>query len=385
VNSDAFRNTFVHRSVPGFVIQGGGYGWNDATNTVTTVASRGALINEFSTARSNLRGTIAMAKLGGDPNSATSQWFINLADNSANLDTQNGGFTVFGEVSASSMAVVDAIAALPLVNAGSPFDSLPIVGTVAGNTIFKPNLVVVSAATAVATDYQGLWWNASESGWGMSLTQHGDLIFSAIYTYDAAGLPIWYVITNCPVTTTGCSGDIFRVNGGTQPTVPWTGTGRVLTKVGTGTLTFADANAGTFSFTIDSVAGTKAITRQVFETGTVAPKVDDTDLWWNKDESGWGVSLTQQFGIVFAAWYTYDAAGNPVWYVATNCPVSGAGCTGTLYRVTGGTPLTAAWKPITPPAAVGEVTFAFTDIANGTMTYTINGVAASRAITRQVY
>jgi len=385
VNSDAFRNTFVHRSVPGFVIQGGGYGWNDATNTVTTVASRGALINEFSTARSNLRGTIAMAKLGGDPNSATSQWFINLADNSANLDTQNGGFTVFGEVSASSMAVVDAIAALPLVNAGSPFDSLPIVGTVAGNTIFKPNLVVLSAATAVATDYQGLWWNANESGWGMSLTQHGDLIFSAIYTYDAAGLPIWYVITNCPVTPSGCSGDMYRVNGGTPPTVPWTGSGRALTKVGSGTLAFADANVGTFSFTIDGVAGTKAITRQVFETGTVAPKVDYTDLWWNKDESGWGVSLTQQFGIVFAAWYTYDAAGNPVWYVATNCPVSGAGCTGTLYRVTGGTPLTAAWKPITPPTAVGEVTFAFSNAANGTMTYTINGVAASRAITRQVY
>ncbi len=386
VNSDAYRNTFVHRSVPGFVIQGGGYGWDDAANRVSTLATRPAVVNEFSTARSNLRGTIAMAKLGGDPNSATSQWFINLADNSVNLDNQNGGFTVFGEVSASSMAVADAIAALQLVNAGSPFDSLPIVGTIAANgTIFKSNLVVVSAAKAVATDYQGLWWNANESGWGMSLTQHGDLIFSAIYTYDAAGLPIWYVITNCPVTATGCTGDIFRVNGGTPPTVPWTGAGRVLTPVGTGTLTFADANVGFFDFTIDGVAGTKAITRQVFETGTTAPKIDYTDLWWNKDESGWGVSLTQQFGIIFAAWYTYDAAGNPVWYVATNCPVSGAGCTGTLYRVTGGTPLTAAWKPITPPVAVGDVTFAFTDVANGTMNYTINGVTTSRVITRQVY
>ena len=384
VNSDAYRNTFIHRSVPGFVIQGGGYGWDDATNKVTTVASRPAVVNEFSTARSNLRGTIAMAKLGGDPNSATSQWFINLADNSANLDNQNGGFTVFGEVSASSMAVADAIAALPLVNAGSPFDSLPIVGTIAGNTIFKSNLVIVNPGKSVA-DYQGLWWNANESGWGMSLTQHGDLIFSAIYTYDAAGLPIWYVITNCPVTATGCTGDIYRVNGGKPPTAPWGGAAPVLTKVGTGTLSFVDANVGTFDFTIDSVAGTKAITRQVFETGTTAPAVDYTDLWWNKNESGWGVSLTQQFGIIFAAWYTYDAAGNPVWYVATNCPVSGAGCTGTLYRVTGGAPLTAAWKPIAPPTAVGEVTFAFSDGASGMMQYTINGVSAKRTITRQVY
>ena len=58
-----------------------------------------------------------MAKLGGDPNSATSQFFVSLGDNSANLDNQNGGFTVFGEVTGDGMQVVDAIAALPIVNA----------------------------------------------------------------------------------------------------------------------------------------------------------------------------------------------------------------------------------------------------------------------------
>lgn len=118
VNSGAYRNSFVHRSIPGFVIQGGGYVWNDAASTVDNIPANPPVVNEFSVTRSNKRGTIAMAKIGGDPNSATSQWFINLADNASALDGQNGGFTVFGEVSVGSMAVVDAIARLPLVNAG---------------------------------------------------------------------------------------------------------------------------------------------------------------------------------------------------------------------------------------------------------------------------
>ncbi|MCY7388723.1 MAG: hypothetical protein LH481_11785 [Burkholderiales bacterium] len=219
----------------------------------------------------------------------------------------------------------------------------------------------------------------------MSLTQHGNILFVAIYTYDDAGLPIWYVITNCPVTTTGCTGTIYRVNGGTPPTLPWAGQGRVLTEVGTGTLAFTNINSGAFNFTINKVAGSKAITRQIFATGTTPPAVDYTDLWWNPNESGWGVSLTQQFGTIFAAWYAYDANGNPIWYAATNCPVTAIGCTAPLYRFTGGAPLTSPWTSVSPAIPVGDVTFAFTNAANGTMSYTVNGVKTSRSMTRQVY
>jgi peptidyl-prolyl cis-trans isomerase A (cyclophilin A) len=108
VRGGDYNGTFLHRSVQGFIIQGGGYFYLGGT-TVSEVPKDAPVQNEFN--RSNLRGTIAMAKLGSDPNSATSEWFINLADNSANLDNQNGGFTVFGQVVGNGMAVVDAIEA----------------------------------------------------------------------------------------------------------------------------------------------------------------------------------------------------------------------------------------------------------------------------------
>jgi len=105
IRSGRYQNTFIHRCVPGFVAQGGGFLTVNRADTNLAglfyyVPSLGSIANEFNSGRrfSNTRGTLAMAKLGGDPNSATCQWFFNLADNSANLDAQNGGFTVFGRV-----------------------------------------------------------------------------------------------------------------------------------------------------------------------------------------------------------------------------------------------------------------------------------------------
>ena len=140
VNPGIYDNSFIHRSVPAFIIQGGGYAF--VNNQATALVQHAAVVNEFHI--SNTRGTIAMAKLSGDPNSATNQWFFNESDSNApNLDTQNGGFTVFGRIiSSSGLSTMDTIAAVPIFNAGAPFDSLPLRNYTSGN-IQDANLVHV--------------------------------------------------------------------------------------------------------------------------------------------------------------------------------------------------------------------------------------------------
>lgn len=104
VQSGAYENEFAHRLVPGFVVQGGGFSVTNRGTTNATIVpapTYSPITNEFGVGRrfSNVFGTIAMAKLGGDTNSATSQWFFNLANNTF-LDAAdtNDFFVVFGHV-----------------------------------------------------------------------------------------------------------------------------------------------------------------------------------------------------------------------------------------------------------------------------------------------
>jgi cyclophilin family peptidyl-prolyl cis-trans isomerase len=115
VESDAWDGAFFHRMAKlgtgeNFVLQGGGFKPNVNPGTYTRVEQLATIVNEFDVSRPNLCGTISMAKLGGDPDSATNQFFISLNDNRAILDGQNGGFTVFGR--ATNIAPANRMSAL---------------------------------------------------------------------------------------------------------------------------------------------------------------------------------------------------------------------------------------------------------------------------------
>ena len=142
------ENSFFHRLASGFVLQGGGYGVQGGK--VITIPTHAPVVNEYSAAHPNVAGTVAFAKVGGDPNSATDQFFINLADNSSNLDNQNGGFTVFGVVS-TGFDVVLKIAQLPVVAEPSPLDSLPVEHGVTAQTAMVNDLVFFNVVVNEAT------------------------------------------------------------------------------------------------------------------------------------------------------------------------------------------------------------------------------------------
>jgi cyclophilin family peptidyl-prolyl cis-trans isomerase len=109
VDSGFYDGTIFHRVIPGFMIQAGGHTANMQRKT-----TREPVVNESKNGLSNQRGTVAMARTA-DPDSATSQFFINSVDNSNGLDsgkTGDGvGYTVFGKV-VEGMDVVDKISAV---------------------------------------------------------------------------------------------------------------------------------------------------------------------------------------------------------------------------------------------------------------------------------
>lgn len=121
VDSGHYDGTQFQRVAPGFCIQGGHYDEDGEEKGPL----REAVPNESSNGRSNLRGTVAMARMG-DPDSARDQFFVNLVDNVSLDYPRHGGsgYTVFGDV-IEGMNVVDAIARVPIVNLGGAFSARP--------------------------------------------------------------------------------------------------------------------------------------------------------------------------------------------------------------------------------------------------------------------
>ncbi len=125
VTDGSYINSFIHRAVQNFVIQGGGFALS--SQGIVNVPTKPPIVNEPGI--SNTLGTVSMAKLGGDPDSATSQFFVSVANNASNLDFQNGGFTVFAQITRDTLPNAQLFsnpAEFPPLNFGGALTNTPI-------------------------------------------------------------------------------------------------------------------------------------------------------------------------------------------------------------------------------------------------------------------
>ena len=229
VNNGGYANSIFHNLQPSFVLEGGGYKYNGSGQIIAlpqpaSIAAEPGL--------SNLRGTLAML---GTPTNPSSQFFFNLADNPS-LDTQNGGYTVIGQVvsaigglsndsdtcngAATSLAVIDSFQINDtIVNAGIPFTSLPVINYTSGaiapsnleyvNSVFAQTNVLTTVSTPVVEVGQ---MDAADNTTpvGFSDATSGATIYYALfypgpspageadYYQQAAYVPYTYPILNLP-------------------------------------------------------------------------------------------------------------------------------------------------------------------------------------------
>ena len=303
---------------------------------------------------------------------------------------------------ADPAALQDAIASVPEMSVQPNLLAL---------TLAQITDIAAYIATFVAgapANYQGLWWNApanSESGWGINLAHQGDTIFASWFTYDTMEHGSWFVMTAQKTATNTYSGKLYTTRGPAFNAVPFDPSMVVATEAGTGTLTFTDANNGTFNYVIGATNQTKTITREAFgplptcKFGTVADLTTATnyqDLWWKTpaaSESGWGINLNHEGDTIFATWFTYDLDGSPLWLVVSAMKTAVPGVyTGDLYRTTG-PPFSSAPFDATKVVAtkVGTATFTFTNGNSANFAYTVqlagmaNPVTQAKAIIREIF
>ena len=283
-------------------------------------------------------------------------------------------------------------------------------------TALPPNGYSVSANfTTAITNYTSLWWAGdAESGWGVNVNHQGNVIFATMFNYENAGLGVqnpgmWLVATLRQVGNgQSYSGDLLRATGPAFNALPFTPlTAANATRVGNMRFDFTGSNSGTLTYDVLG-AGTggngntivKSITRQTF---AALPSCEFAgsdrsfatnlqDLWWNPNESGWGINFTHQADIIFATLFTYEpGAGNfnkGMWLTATMPKQSTGIYQGDLARVTGSAFNAVPFTPLNPAvnaSRAGNMRVQFTNGNAATLTYDVSGQQVTKTIERQVF
>lgn len=121
--------------------------------------------------------------------------------------------------------------------------------------------ILPASATSYSTDNSDLWWNPSESGWGLQIVQSADIIFVTLYVYNTDNTPAWYAAVLNANGATTWSGDLMQTRGPWYGNQPFDQTQVSVTKVGMMSFTPTSVRDGVLTFTINGMSNTKHIER----------------------------------------------------------------------------------------------------------------------------
>ncbi|HEX6634121.1 MAG TPA: choice-of-anchor U domain-containing protein [Usitatibacter sp.] len=207
---------------------------------------------------------------------------------------------------------------LPYTTSGNTVSFVIQDGGLGDDDLTQNGVISSYGGFSLPSKLQDMWWGGpAENGWGMSIAQHGSVLFSVIYAYDADGSPIWFVMPGGtwegPLTS--YTGPIYRPQG--PPFYAYNPYEFAIgAPVGTATIAFSDADHAKLSYTIGNSSGEKEITRQLFGPPDDAENADFGDMWWGDEQlKGEGFSVMQQYSTLFTVWFTYDSSRMPRWYV----------------------------------------------------------------------
>jgi hypothetical protein len=313
------------------------------------------------------------------------------------------GAAYLGAVNATTDGSGNAAGMANLISAlTSGFVSATATHAVNGTSEFSACVALTQSDIVSPPNYQGLFWKFpaySESGWGINFAHQGDVIFATWFTFGADGKPLWLVAVLRPTAPGVYFGEVLSTTGPAFDAVPWDPNTVVETPVGTMKVTFSDDDNATLSYVVYGISQTKAITRQLFAMpvpicvhGAITDltlAINFQDLWWKfppYSESGWGANFTHQGNIIFVTWFTYDAAGKPLWLIAVADRQSANVYSGPILTVTGPPFSAEPWDPgQVVETEVGTLAITFVDGSHATYAYTVNGITQTKEITRQVF
>jgi len=256
--------------------------------------------------------------------------------------------------------------------------------------------VQTDADGSTAFDAQHLWWGGpDQSGWGVSIAQHGTRLFNVVFAYDERGRSTWLVMSDG--TWLGGIGNKFIGSLYAPTGSPYYAYDPARlddrTYAASATIEFDDQSRARLNLSFNSLvypyaARVSDIERFDFAPEVPLPERGVTDIWWGGPaQNGWGLSLTEQEGNLFGAWFTYDADGRATWFeLPAGQWIDATTWTGNVYRTTSSGWLAGSFDPASVQQSfVGKATLRFSDPSHAEFSYSVEGHQGTVAIQRFDY